>query len=104
MKNEVDFIIVCLYVDDFIYFGSNHHLLADFKHSMMRNFEMTDLGIMKYFLRMQVKQGREDIFISQEKYAADILKKFYMKDCKAVSTTMALNENLNSNDGDKKVD
>ena len=104
MKNEADFIIVCLYVDDLIYFGSNHHLLADFKHSMMRNFEMTDLGIMKYFLGMQVKQGRGEIFISQEKYAADILKKFYMKDCKAVSTPMALNEKLNSNDGAKKVD
>ena len=35
MKNEVDFIIVCLYVDDLIYFGSNHHLLDDFKHSMI---------------------------------------------------------------------
>ena len=104
MNNEAKFIIVCLYVDDLIYFGSNHRLLADFKHSMMRNFEMTDLGIMKYFLGMQVKQGRGEIFISQEKYAADILKKFYMKDCKAVSTPMALNEKLNSNDGAKKVD
>ena len=104
MKNEANFIVVCFYVDDLIYFGNNHHLLADFKHSMMRNFEMTDLGIMKYFLGMQVKQGRREIFISQEKYAADILKKFYMKDCKAVSTPMALNENLNSNDGAKKVD
>ena len=104
MKNEAYFIIVCLYVDDLIYFGRNHHLLADFKHLMMRNFEMTDLGIMKYFLGMQVKQGIEEIFISQEKYAADILKKFYMKDCKVVSTPMALNEKLNSNDGAKKVD
>ena len=103
-KNEVDFIIVCLYVDDLIYFGSNHHLLAYFKHSMMRNFEMTDLGIVKYFLGMQVKQGREEIFISQEKYAADIMKKFYMKDCKVVSSHMALNEKFDSNDGAKKVD
>ena len=81
MNNEANFIIVCLYVDDLIYFGSNHRLLADFKHSMMRNFEMIDLGIINYFLGMQVKQGRGEIFISQEKYAADILKKFYMKDC-----------------------
>ena len=51
-----------------------------------------------------MKQGRGEIFISQEKYAADILKKFYMKDCKAVSTPMALNEKLNSNDQAKKVD
>ena len=65
---------------------------------------MTDFGIMKYFLGMQVKQGRGEIFISQEKYAADILKKFYMKDCKAVSTPMALNEKLNSIGGAKKVD
>ena len=66
MKNEADFIIVCLYVDDLIYFGSNHHLLADFKHSMMRNFEMTDLGILKYFLGMQVKQGRGEIFFPKK--------------------------------------
>ena len=86
MKNEANFIIVCLYVDDLICFRINHHLLDDFKHSM------------------QVKQGRGKIFVSQEKYAADILKKYYMKDCKAVSTPMDLNEKLSSNDGAHKVD
>ena len=60
----------------------------------MTDFEMTDLGLMKYFLGMQVKQAKGKIFISQEKYIEDILKKFYMADCKPVNTPMMLNENL----------
>lgn len=56
--------IVCLYVDDLIYMGTNDQMLDDFKEAMMKEYEMTDLGIMKYFLGMQVKQSKGEIFIS----------------------------------------
>ncbi|XP_051133267.1 secreted RxLR effector protein 161-like [Andrographis paniculata] len=61
---------------------------------MMRKFEMTDLGVMKYFLGIQVKQENGNIFIFHEKYAADMLKKFRMENCKLAATPMALNERL----------
>ncbi|XP_022890207.1 uncharacterized protein LOC111405510 [Olea europaea var. sylvestris] len=46
---------------------------------MINEFEMTDLGVMKYFLGIQVKQSKGEIFISQEKYTEDLLKKFHME-------------------------
>lgn len=65
---------------------------------------MIYLGLMKYFLGKQVKQSRGEIFISQEKYADDILKNFNKKDCKSLSTPIAVNEKLSKYDESKKVD
>jgi len=65
---------------------------------------MTDLGLMKYFLGIQVKQTKGEIFITQEKYIHDLLKKFRLESCKPVTTPMALNEKLQLNDGAEKAD
>lgn len=46
---------------------------------MLKKFEMTDLGLMTYFLGLELKQQTSEIFISQEKYANKILKKFQWK-------------------------
>jgi hypothetical protein len=56
-------------------------MIQDFKQSMMKEFEMTDLGLIAYFLGLEVKQCSDEIFISQAKYAAEVLKKFVMEDC-----------------------
>jgi hypothetical protein len=53
---------------------------------MMCVFEMTDLGLMTYFLGMEVRQSKNEVFIYQKKYAKKILKKFQMEECKATST------------------
>ena len=66
---------------------------------MMKEYEMKNLGIMKYFLGIQVKQSHGEIFISQEKYVGDLLEKFHMEKCKPVATPMTLNEKLQQNDG-----
>ena len=49
---------------------------------------MIDLGLLKFFLRLEVKQGETGIFISEEKYANEILKKYKMENCNPVSTPM----------------
>ena len=49
---------------------------------------MTDLGLLKFFLGLEVKQGETCSFISQEKYAKEILKKYKMENCNPVSTSM----------------
>jgi hypothetical protein len=56
-------------------------MIQDFKQSMVKEFEMTDLGLIAYFLGLEVKQCSDEIFISQAKYAAEVLKKFVMEDC-----------------------
>jgi hypothetical protein len=58
-------LIVGLYVDDMIYTGNIE--LISFKHAMQSEFEMTDLGIMKYVLGIEVDQSTKGIFIYQEK-------------------------------------
>jgi hypothetical protein len=54
MFTIVKILIVCLYVDDMIYTGNLE--LTNFKHAMQSEFEMTDLGIIKYFLGIEVHQ------------------------------------------------
>ncbi|PNY07935.1 copia-type polyprotein [Trifolium pratense] len=49
------------------------------------NFAMTDLGRMRYFLGIEVKQTKEGIFMHQQKYACEILKRFNMENCNSVS-------------------
>jgi hypothetical protein len=60
-------LIVCLYVDDLIYTGNNTTMFGSFKKSMMAEFEMSDLGMMHYFLGIEVVQSSARIFISQKK-------------------------------------
>ncbi|XP_047264661.1 uncharacterized mitochondrial protein AtMg00810-like [Capsicum annuum] len=70
---------------------------------MMQAFEMFDLGLMTYFLGMEITQGKDEFFIFQKKYAKEILKKFKMKNCKEVNTPMNPKEKL-SKDGAEKAD
>ena len=75
-------IILVLYVDDIILTGSDPNLINHVKSSLKKKFEMTDLGHLHYFLGLQVLQSQEGIFLSQSKYACDILRHFHMEDCK----------------------
>lgn len=92
--HENDILIISLYVDDLIFTGSNKAMIQEFKTDMMQSFKMNDLGLMHYFLGMEVSQGKEGIFICQKKYIEDILSKFKMLDCKAVTTPLVPGEKL----------
>ena len=61
-------LIVCLYVDDLIFTGNDVVMFKELKKSMMIEFEMPDLGMMHYFLGIEVVQSANGIFISQKKY------------------------------------
>ena len=71
-------LIVVLYVDDLIFTGNDKALIGEFKEAMKSEIEMIDLGLLKYFLGIEVKQMHDGIFISQEKYARQILERFKM--------------------------
>ncbi|KAL6318455.1 hypothetical protein AAG906_041222 [Vitis piasezkii] len=90
-------------LDDMLVTGNQPKLIQSFKDEMNKVFEMTDLGVMKYFLGMEVMQSCSRIFICQQKYAMDMLKKFKMQDCKPMSTPMTTNEKLSKDDGSKKI-
>lgn len=62
-----DILIISLYVDDLLVTGSNLALVEEFKQEMKDVFEMTDLGLMTYFLGMEITQKKNEIFICQKK-------------------------------------
>lgn len=56
-----------------IYSGINKVLIQEFRNDMMHQFEITDLGMMHYFLGIEIKQLNDGVFISQEKYVVNLL-------------------------------
>ena len=88
MKNQP--LILVLYVDDMFLTGEEH-LIAQCKRELAIEFEMKDLGLLHYFLGLEVRQETCEIFLSQGKYVRDILQKFGMLDCKPMATPMVTN-------------
>ena len=73
--------MLLLYVDDLFVIGEDV-LIADTKRKLAAELEMKHLGMMHYFLGMEVWQNADGISLGQGKYAVDILKRFEMMDCK----------------------
>ena len=96
--------IVVLYVDDLIFTGNDKALIYEFNEAMKSDFEMIELGLLKYFIGIEVKQMQVYIFISQEKYANQILQRFKMQNSKATPTPTALGLKLSKEDSSKRVD
>ena len=91
-------IILILYVDDLFLIG-DEGLIAWCKRELTSEFEMKDLGLMHYFLGLEVWQRQGEISLAQGKYTMDVLKMFGMMDCKSMSTLMITNlRNLHDSD------
>jgi Reverse transcriptase (RNA-dependent DNA polymerase) len=103
IKHNLGLLVVCLYVDDIIYFGTNQGMVQTFKEQMMCIFKMTDLGKMHYFLGLEIEQKTCHMFISQRKYAKDLVEKFRMKGCNPVQTQSNVNEKLTTEDDTEHV-
>ncbi|KAG8478422.1 hypothetical protein CXB51_028192 [Gossypium anomalum] len=89
-------LIVSVYVNDLLVTGGDQAMLADSKTKMHQMFEMSDLGQMTYFHGMEVQQTQNGIFLGQKTFAAKILSKFSMENCKPTSTPMAVGMKLSS--------
>jgi hypothetical protein len=74
------------------------------KRKMVVEFEMKDLGMMHYFLGLEVWQRQDEIFLNQGKYTVEILKRFGMLDCKAMATPMVSNLKLLQDTTSETVD
>ncbi|WVZ53373.1 LOW QUALITY PROTEIN: hypothetical protein U9M48_004325 [Paspalum notatum var. saurae] len=93
-----------IYVDDIIFGGLSHTLVSSFAEQMSREFEMSLMSELLFFLGLQIKQGPEGTFIHQAKYTRDILKKFDMGDLKPMTTPMSINMALNADEDGEAVD
>lgn len=79
-------IILCLYVDDLLITGSNMLEINKVKQLLMKQFEMTDMGQLSYFLGIDFKETEAGVVMHQSKYAVDLLVKFHMSNCNLVAT------------------
>jgi hypothetical protein len=71
---------------------------------MANEFEMSMIEERSYFLGLQIKQLKNDIFVSQGKYIKDMLKKFGMEDAKKISPPMGTNRSLDNDTSGNMVD
>ena len=98
------YMLIAVYVDDLTLTGDHEEKIAQTKEALCTEFEMTDLGLMHFCLGIEVWQESDKIFISQKKYAGELLKAFGMSECKAVSTPFEVNLKLSREDTSTLVD
>jgi len=94
-----DLLIVQIYVDDILFGSSNNKLCDEFSKIMSREFEMSLMGELSYFLEFSIKQLEDGTFLNQTKYINDILKKYEME-----NTPMTSSAPLDKDPSDKSVD
>jgi hypothetical protein len=102
-----DLFVLQIYDDDIIFGSTNQDFCEEFGKMMSNEFEMSMIGELSYFPSLQIKQLKNDTFVSEGKYIKDILKKFGINKSKAISTLVGTNGNLDSdasgNIGDQKL-
>eukprot|EP00253_Pinus_taeda_P025522 PITA_25522 len=91
-------LILVVYVDDIIFGSNEEEMSQNFALIMQKEFEMSLLGELTYFLGLQIQQKEGGIFLSQTKYLKQILKKYGMEDAKPVCTPMVTGCSLSAND------
>ena len=103
-NKEGKVLIISLYVDDLIFVGNDELMFVEFKHSIKHEFDVTDLGKMRYFLGLEVLQKSDGIFISQKKYALEVLNIFEMDKSNSVFNPIVPGCKLVKDEGGVKVD
>ncbi|GJZ03237.1 putative ribonuclease H-like domain-containing protein [Tanacetum coccineum] len=103
-KIKNDILLVQVYVDD-IFFGSTKESLStEFEQLMHKRFQMSSIGELTFFLGLQVEHRKDGIFLSQDKYVYDILKKFGFSNVKTASTPMETHKPLSQDTAGIAVD
>nr|ABB47538.2 retrotransposon protein, putative, Ty1-copia subclass [Oryza sativa Japonica Group] len=104
LKHGDNQLFVQIYVDDIIFGYSTHALVVDFAENMRREFEMSMMGELSYFLGLQIKQTPQGTFVHQTKYTKDLLERFKMENCKPISTPIGSTAVLDPDEDGEAVD
>lgn len=83
VEKDGDILLVCIYVDGIVYLSSSTDLITKFKLDMKEHFDMINLGLLSYFMGVEVLQDEKDVFITQRKYTMDLSRRFNMHNYKA---------------------
>ncbi|GJX26840.1 ribonuclease H-like domain-containing protein [Tanacetum coccineum] len=103
-KDKHDIILVQVYVDDIIFGSTKKSWCDEFEALMKSRFQMSSMGELTFFLGLQVKQKADGIFIIQDKYVAEILKKFDFTNVKTASTPIETQKPLVKDEEASDVD
>nr|GEV99117.1 copia protein [Tanacetum cinerariifolium] len=103
-KKKDNILLVQVYVDDIIFRSTNKDLCKAFEKLMKKKFQMSLMGELTFFFGLQVKQKPDGIFISQDKYVPEILRKFGLTGGKSASTPIDTEKPLLKDLGDEDVD
>ncbi|GJZ81539.1 putative ribonuclease H-like domain-containing protein [Tanacetum coccineum] len=103
-RDKGDILLVQVYVDDIIFGSTKKSLCTEFEKMTRKKFQMSSMGELTFFLELQVKQKEDGIFISQNKYVTEILKKFGFTDVKTASTPMKTQKLLLKDEDGTEVD
>nr|GEV89741.1 putative ribonuclease H-like domain-containing protein [Tanacetum cinerariifolium] len=103
-KQKGDILLVQIYVDDITFGATNKDLCKSFEKLMKDKFQMSSMGELTFFLGLRVKQKKDVIFISQDKYVAKILRKFGLTEGKLASTPIDIEKPLLKDPDGEDVD
>ncbi|GJR82421.1 putative ribonuclease H-like domain-containing protein [Tanacetum coccineum] len=103
-KEKNDIMLVQVYVDDIIFGSTKRSWCDEFEALMKSRFQMSSMGELTFFLELQVKQKEDGIFISQDNYVAEILKKFDFASVKTASTPFETQKSLVKDEEASDVD
>ena len=87
-------IVAQVYIDDIIFGSTKDELAHNFSKLMQVEFEMSMIGELTHFLGLQICQQDSGIFLSQFKYAKNLVKKFGLESANSVKTPMSSNVKL----------
>ncbi|GJZ56861.1 putative ribonuclease H-like domain-containing protein, partial [Tanacetum coccineum] len=102
IKNNI--LLVQVYVDDIIFGSTQKSLSTEFEQLMDKRFQMSSMGKLTFFLGLQVEQIKDGIFLSQDKYVYEILKKFSFSSVKTAKTPMETHKPLSKDENKTDVD
>ncbi|XP_047318489.1 uncharacterized mitochondrial protein AtMg00810-like [Impatiens glandulifera] len=91
--------LLLLYVDDMIITDDDTNRIRDLKNFLHQRFEMKDLGKLNYFLGLEIASNKSSYYLSQTKYATDLISRVGIIDTKVVSTPFDSTEHLAATDG-----
>jgi len=86
LRRGMDIAYLLLYVDDIVLTGSSSALLQHIVDCLRAEFAIKDMGVLRFFLGIDVKLTKDGFYLSQERYAEDILERAGMTNCKPAST------------------
>ncbi|KAM1561051.1 hypothetical protein ACFX1Z_004225 [Malus domestica] len=92
-------VVILLYVDDVILTGSDPQLVYDVIADLTKEFYMKDLGVLNYFLGLQIQYTSNGLFVSQSKYTKELIEKVDLQDCKPYATPCLPYHRLLKDDG-----